>query len=119
MMKTVKIINKRNNEYVALNVQIADTFFTRMKGLLGREGLEKDQGLIITRCQSIHMFFMKFSIDVLFLNKEMQVVGMCHSIKPFRLSPLFFKANKALELPSGLLFEKKIFLGDPLELIDA
>lgn len=117
-MKIVKVINKRNNECFGANVQIADTFFSRMKGLLGRCELKEQEGIIITHCNSIHMFFMKFAIDVLFLDKDKRVVGMCHSIKPNRLSPIFFKAKMALELPAGTIAKNKIFQKDQLDFVD-
>jgi len=86
-----------------------------MKGLLGRKDLAKDNALIITHCQSIHMFFMKFPIDVVFCDNQNKVVGLCRNIKPFGLSPIYFKSSYAIELPVGVIDSTKISLGDQVE----
>ena len=83
-----------------------------MKGLLGRGEFPTGEALIITQCQSIHMFFMKFPIDVIFCDDENRVVGLCQEIKPFCLSPIFFKACCAIELPSGMIAASKTQIGD-------
>ena len=113
----MKIVNKKNNAIIVSHAKRADTFLTRMIGLLGKEALFKDEGLVITHCQSIHMFFMRFAIDVVFANKNNIVVGLVQRIQPFHLSPIFVKASYAIELPEGTILDKKISLGDQLELI--
>lgn len=83
-----------------------------MKGLLGRAGLGPDEALVITRCQSIHMFFMRFPIDVVFLDRQGAVVGIVANIRPFELSPIFWKANRAVELPVGAVANSRTIIGD-------
>jgi uncharacterized membrane protein (UPF0127 family) len=85
-----------------------------MKGLLGRKDFPQGEALVITRCQSIHMFFMNFPIDVVFCDRQNKVVGLCQEIKPFYLSPIFFKASYAIELPAGTIASTKTQLGDQL-----
>ncbi len=87
-----------------------------MTGLLKHSSLEKGEALIITRCNSIHMLFMKFSIDVIFVDKKDSVVGVVKEIKPFRLSPIFFKASYAIELPAGFIEKSRTARGDKLEI---
>ena len=99
----MKIVNTTRNTILADNIQIADNMFSRCKGLLGQKFLEKGSALIIRPCNSIHMFFMRFSIDVIFLDKHSKVVGLVKNIRPFRLSPLFFYACQAIELPAGTI----------------
>ena len=110
------IRNLTRNSVIASHVEIAKTSQQRMKGLLGRTDFPKNEALIITRCQSIHMFFMKFAIDVLFCDKQNKVVGICENIKPFQLSPIFFKASYAIELPAGTIASSKTKLGDQIKL---
>jgi len=110
------IRNLTRNSVVASSVEIAQTSSARMKGLLGRNEFPKGSALIITRCQSIHMFFMKFPIDVIFCDRQNRVVGLCANIKPFRLSPVFFKASYAIELPPGAIASSKTQLGDMIKL---
>ena len=110
------ITNLTRNTTIAPNITIAQTPGQRMKGLLGMDVFPQGNALVITHCQSIHMFFMKFSIDVIFCDRQDKVVGLCESIKPFCLSPVFFKASYAIELPTGSIGVSKTEIGDQLTL---
>lgn len=112
----MKAVNLTQNTLLSLRTEIADDFFSRLKGLLGREDLPADEALIITRSRSIHMFFMKFSIDAVFIDKNKIVVGLVERIKPFQMSPVFFKAQDVIELPAGKISETKTRLGDKITL---
>jgi uncharacterized membrane protein (UPF0127 family) len=72
-------------------------FMRRAIGLLGRAGLSPNSGLVIEPCQQVHTFFMRFPIDVVFLSKDNEIVGV-ESLKPWRLSKLYFKARKVVEI---------------------
>ena len=108
------IINTTKNTTIAREGAMADTFFARMTGLLGRKTLKKGEALVITKCQSIHMFFMRFAIDVIFIDKNSMTVGLVKSIKPFRMSPYFFKACSAIELEAGTIERTKTLIGDQI-----
>lgn len=95
---------------------MADTFFPRMKGLLGRKYFPFGQALVITRCQSVHMVFMRFSIDAVFVNKRHCVIGIIQNLKPFQLSPIFWGSSYVIELPLGSVAASKISEGDQIEL---
>ncbi|MCK5259725.1 MAG: DUF192 domain-containing protein [Candidatus Omnitrophica bacterium] len=95
---------------------MADTFFSRMVGLLDRTSLLKDEALIITRCQSIHMFFMRFAIDAIFVGQNDCVVGIVKGIKPFRLSPIFFRSSYVIETPEGIIVQTETSLGDRIQI---
>ena len=110
------IVNLTRNTDIASHVEIAQDPLTRMKGLLGRRDLPPNNALVITQCQSIHMFFMTFPIDVIFCDRQDQVVGLSPGIKPFCLSPVFFKASYAIELPAGSITASKTQLGDRLKI---
>ena len=79
---------------------------------MGREFILADEALVITRCQSIHMFFMKFAIDAIFVDKTNHVVGVINGIKPNRLSSIFFKSSYVVELKEGRIQETNTQLGD-------
>jgi uncharacterized membrane protein (UPF0127 family) len=111
---SVRIINKTRNATLADKAQIATTFLSRAKGLLGRIGLEQGQGLVITRCSSIHTFFMRFKIDVAFLDKENKVVSLAYSLAPARLAGYPLKARLAVELPAGILAKTGTQKGDEI-----
>jgi uncharacterized protein len=109
------IANLTRGTTIATQVVIARDPGQRMKGLLGRKDLPKGEALIITQCQSIHMFFMKFPIDVIFCNRQDRVIGLCGNIKPFCLSPVFFKASYAIELPQGSIAASQTQVGDQVK----
>lgn len=115
-MATVKIINKTRNVVLADKAQIADTFLSRAMGLLGKKGLDEGQGLIITRCSSIHTFFMRFKIDVAFLDRNNKVVALANSLAPARIAGSPLKARVAVELPTKTLARTNTQKGDEIDI---
>ncbi len=111
----MQILNKSKNTVIAQTASLADTFWTRMKGLLGRGEISAGEALVITKCRSIHMFFMRFPIDAIFVDNQHRVVGLVTGIKPFRLSPIFFHAQYVIELKIGTITATKTSLRDQLE----
>ncbi len=83
-----------------------------MVGLLNRTSLEEGEGLLLTSCQSIHMFGMKFAIDAIFLDKNGVVVGILEDFAPGKMSRIFGKAKSCLELPAGTVKKTGTTLGD-------
>ena len=114
----MKIINASRNAVIAEHAAVADTLGTRTKGLLGRTQLSSGEALVITRCQSIHMLFMKFSIDVIFIDSRNRVVGLVKNIQPFRFSPVFWKASSVIECAPGTIEMTGTAVGDQLDLSD-
>jgi hypothetical protein len=110
------VVNITRQSTLASSVEIAQNPWGRMKGLLGRKEFPQGKALVITQCQSIHMFFMKFSIDVIFCDRQDKVIGLCEGIKPFQLSPVFFKASYAIELPRGTITASGTQIADQVRL---
>ena len=110
------ISNLTRDTAIASHAEIAKNPWQRLKGLLGVRDLPPGEALVITHCQSIHMFFMKFSIDVIFCDRRNKVIGLCEKLQPFCLSPVFFKASYAIELPSGAIAASKTQIGDQIQL---
>lgn len=102
-MMTVKI--KNSGELVATNVKTADNPYTRVLGLMFKANMNGMGGLLLNPCNSIHTFFMRFPIDVVFLSNDNTVIKVIRSMQPWRMSWIYFKARKTLELPSGSLSE--------------
>jgi uncharacterized membrane protein (UPF0127 family) len=98
------------------SIEVADSSSTRNRGLLGRDSLPEGEGLWITPCEAIHMFFMKFAIDVVFLDKNKRVVKIASRLKPWRVAGSF-RARSVLELPAGTAERSGTQVGDQLELI--
>ena len=112
----MKIINLTEKTIIAVRAKKAKSFFSRLQGLLGKKFFGLEDALIIEGCQAIHMFFMKFPIDVIFVDRTNTVVGLVVNIKPFCLSPFFFRARQAIELPSGSIEKSSVHIGDCLEI---
>ena len=99
---------------VLARCECSDSLLFRYKGLLGRRGLELDEGILLPHCNSIHMFFMKFPIDAVFLDKGNRIVRICHSIKPWRISPLVLGADSVLETAAGVCRQYTLQPGEEL-----
>jgi len=96
-------------------VEVAGTSSTRNKGLLGRDGLGEGEGLWITPCEAIHMFFMRFAIDAVFLDRHKRVTKIAHSLKPWRMA-FSLRARSVLELPAGTAQRTGTEPGDQIEI---
>ncbi len=105
----------RGGTVVAPHVEEAATWGLRLKGLLGRRHLQPGEGLHIVPCNSIHMFFMRFPIDVAFLDPNRRVVRAIHTIKPWRATRIYLDADSALELEAGVLARTGTVEGDLLK----
>jgi uncharacterized membrane protein (UPF0127 family) len=114
----MKIINQAKNTVLAEKAVLADTVFKRIKGLLGRDDFGLGEALIIKPCNSIHTFFMRFSIDVLFVDNNNRIIKTIISLQPFRLTPIYFNAAFAIELPVGAIQASSTQAGDIISLIE-
>src|SRR5262245_5151607 len=92
-----------NGALLADRLRSAHTHWTRLRGLLGTRGLEPGHGLWIKPCNQVHMFGMRYAIDVVFLDDEGRVLRMVHDLQPNRISPRVAGATSVLELPAGTL----------------
>lgn len=99
---------------LADKARIAANFFSRLQGLLGTTSLPQGEGLLIKPCSAIHMVGMKYAIDALFMDKEMRVVAVVHSIAPGCFSKSYFRARCCLELPAGTLIQTGTCEGDQI-----
>lgn len=97
-MKTYTV--SQDSGPVADRVALADNFFTRFRGLMFRKALAPGEGLLLKNCPAIHCCFMRFPIDVVYLNPKLQVVG-AETVKPWRLGSIYPEARHVLELEAG------------------
>ena len=93
--------------------EIPESSFGRMRGLLGRTGLEPGTGMLIDSAPSVMTFFMRFPIDVVFLDRDRRVVRIVHALEPWRVAGAR-RAVAALELPAGRAAETGLKEGDVL-----
>jgi uncharacterized protein len=107
--------NSTRNVVLSDRTRIADNMLTRMVGLLSSKGLAPGEGLYIEPCNSIHTWFMRFTIDALFLDKNGSVVKMAPRMKPWKLTSIALKSRGVLELPEGTIERTGTQLGDQVE----
>ena len=108
------IFNKTKNLAVSGAAGRADTFSTRLFGLIPRKSLGAEEGLWLEPCSMIHMCFMRFAIDAVFLDGEMKVLRVLENLGPWRFSPWVYGARGVLELPAGRC-AGRLAEGDTLE----
>ncbi len=111
-----KAINTTTGQLIAEKVLIAQDFKSRSVGLLNRTSLGESEGLLIKPCNAIHTFFMKFPIDVIFLDKKGRVVGIRESLAPGRLASSILRGFMVLELKSGKLMKTAIKQGNTVKM---
>lgn len=99
---------------MADKVRIADTYLTRFKGLMGEKSLTEGEGLLLLNCPSVHCFFMKITIDVIYLSGDMRVLGT-QTLAPWNIGRHVKKTAHVLELPEGSAW---VTAGDVLKLYD-
>ena len=100
---------------IAEDVRKADSVFLRFKGFMLKPYIQKEEGLLIPRCNWIHTLFMLQEIDVVYLNAEGAVVDMDSCIKPWRICKPRFNAKSTLELCSGTIGTKSLKVGEVLK----
>ena len=111
----LRVLNTTRQTEIGNKVEVADTAARRNKGLLGRTGLGPGEGLWILPCQAIHMFGMKFAIDLIYLNRQHRVVKVRRAVRPGRISAAL-GAHSVIELPPGVIKASRTERGDQLEL---
>ena len=112
------LLNRSKQTVLASEVELADTSWSRMKGLLGQtsEDFPAGKGLWIAPSQGVHTIGMKMPIDVVYLDSGYRVVHVHHALPPFRIAALKFKARSVIELPAGTLAQTETSIGDVLEI---
>lgn len=115
-MRTVGIYNATRGDALARRVMLADTWWTRLRGMMGRPEPRAGEGMLLVPCRSVHMYWMKYPLDVAFLAPDGRIVAAYHGLAPSRRSKRHGDANRALELKAGTLAAKRAEVGDRLEL---
>ncbi len=98
-------------------IEKAENLISKFLGLMGRKGFGQSSGLWLRDTNSIHTFFVFFPIDVVFLDSEMKVLRTVEDMRPFRVSPIVWKAKSVLELPTETIRSKGIKIDDQIKLL--
>ena len=115
----LRVTNITRGITVGDSVELADTSMKRMFGLLGRRGLAAGGGLWIRPSSGVHTFGMAFTIDVVGLDSNLKVIKLWRRLRPFRLTSVSMKLKSVIELPSGVITESQMQLGDQLQIAPA
>jgi uncharacterized protein len=115
-MKTKLIVNLSRGRSVCVG-QVADRPLSRMRGLIGRSGLPAGEGMLLRPAPAIHTAFMRFPIDALFLDRDLEVLEVVERLRPWRMASKR-NARAVLELPAGESARRGVAVGDKLELRD-
>ena len=113
----MKIQINYGDKILSKDILIAETLVDRLIGLMFREKLLGADGLMLNPCRAIHTFFMRYSLDIVFLSSDNRIIKIIRDMKPWRMSWIYFRANKTLELPAGKL-PSDLKEGDFLEVRD-
>jgi uncharacterized protein len=111
-MVVMSVLVLYNGSVLGSRVKVADTFSKRFIGLMGKESLGKGEGLLLKNCRFIHSFFMRMSIDAVYLSKGMEVIYI-ETLRPWRIGKYVRGAAHVLELAAGAAGVK---VGDVLDM---
>jgi hypothetical protein len=110
------LVDERTHEVVATRVELATTRQARRTGLLGRDRLDADAALVLAPCLAVHTAFMRFAIDIAFVDRAGRAVRLVRDLSPWRVA-IAPRAYAAIELPAGALSLHEVNVGDRLELV--
>jgi len=111
----IKVLNVTRQTQLADRAQLAGNGANRRKGLLGRDHLTCGEGLWIVPCEAVHTFWMRFSIDLVYLDRKQRIVKTRSHVRPWRLSACL-RAHSVIELPAGTIRDTQTMRGDTLAL---
>ena len=112
----IAIFNVTRNTQIASSAEVAGSGMKRSKGLLGRKGLERGEGMWIVPCEAIHTFFMKFPIDLIYLDRKHRVKKTRTAVPAWRISACL-RAHSVVELPAGTVNASRTERGDLLKIV--
>jgi uncharacterized protein len=117
----VRAINQSRGTVLCARLESAGGVGGRGRGLLGRDGLEPGTGMLFengrfTPFMWMHMFFMRFAIDIVFIGRDNTVIRIDQYLKPWRVSSIVFGARRALELPAGAAEASSTQVGDQVSI---
>jgi hypothetical protein len=110
--------NQTRQRYLATSLAVAQTHWSRLRGLLGTspDDFRNGRGLWIRPCRGVHTLAMRFPIDVVYLDRAGTVVHLEHNLQPWRFSPVRMQAASVLELPSHTVASTETAVGDRIEI---
>ena len=117
-MEVTALVNRRTGTAIATAAELAATRTSRRRGLLGRDGLDPGAALVLTPCCAIHTAFMRFAIDVVFVDRGGEVLRIVRDLRPWRAASAL-RAHAVVELAAGRLRAGDLAVGDVVYLAPA
>jgi uncharacterized membrane protein (UPF0127 family) len=114
----MQVFNQTRQTSLITHGRVANTFWSRFKGLMRAAPLNHREGLILVGEKSIHTFFMRFSIDVVYVDKGYTVIRADAHVAPNRVGPIVTRAAYVLEMPAGVIAATATQTGDRLNFMD-
>lgn len=111
-MTVYKAINVNSDQVVLERLTVCDTCFSRLRGLLGRNGLGDDEGVFLSKVSSVHTLFMRFPIDIVFLDNKNRIVKIVECVKPYHLAFGSLRTSGTLEMACGKIRRDRFLIGD-------
>ncbi len=112
----MQLVNARSDKAIATNVTLASTRAERRQGLLGRTSLDVSEALVLSPCWSIHTMFMRFPIDVLFVDGAGKAIRIVTALAPWRIA-IEPRAKATIELAAGSLMIRDVRVGDEIRIV--
>lgn len=116
-MMQASIANVTRQNVLASTARFADSYFSRLLGLLISPALPDKSGLVLQPCSSIHTLGMRFAIDALYIDHNNRVLHAIQSMKPWRIGPIDPYAAYVIELPAGVIAQTQTHIGDHIQLM--
>ena len=116
MIRICNVRNETKGTCIGTRIELASSQKTRMLGLLGRSGLEQEEGLWIRPSNGVHTFGMSFPIDVIGLDRHNRILRLWHCLPPQRITALYWKMQSVLELPAGTIHKTGTAIGDAISI---
>lgn len=106
---------KNQNQILLSELCIAKSFRERLQGLLGSSELKENQGLFIHQCRSVHTCFMKYSIDCIFVDDQLEIKKLIRNLKPWRLTSVSWQSESVIEVAAGQVDRLQLKVGEVLD----
>jgi uncharacterized membrane protein (UPF0127 family) len=110
----VRVVNATRSRELGTRVRLADRWWPRLRGLLGSGTLKPGDGLMIDPCRGVHMYGMRYPLDVAFIDRDGEIVALYRELPPGTRTKWHSEARRAIELPVGTLAETGTAVGDVL-----
>lgn len=118
MTTQLSLFNETADIFLAMRVRTAYNFWHRLKGWMGKKSFREGEALLLKPCRSIHTCFMLAPIDVVYLDRDLRVVGILERVRPYRFPRAVRRAHSVVELPAGTVALRSLRIFDQLRLIE-